>query len=54
MPSKKQDETEIVSSFVNAAYGSTARYAGATSLGDHVANFHNEDSTGSVLQSIVK
>jgi len=38
---------------VNAAYGATAKYAGATSLGDHVANFHNEDSSGSVLQSIV-
>ena len=38
---------------VNAAYGATVKYAGATSLGDHVANFHNEDSSGSVLQSIV-
>lgn len=38
---------------VNAAYGATAKHAGATSLGDHVANFHNEESSGSVLQSIV-
>jgi len=38
---------------VNAAYGATVKYAGAASLGDHVANFHNDDSSGSVLQSIV-
>ena len=36
---------------VNAAYGSAAKYASATSLGDHVANFHNED--GSILRSII-
>ena len=36
---------------VNSAYGSTAKYAGCTSLGDHVANFHND--TGGILRSIL-